>query len=79
MVAPAKPSYRLIIALVLAVVMMVLDQRTPWAAPVRHALGYLTAPIHYLAHLPVDSGEWLSEQTQSRGTLLDENLSLIHI
>lgn len=76
MVAPAKPSYRLIIALVLAVVMMVLDQRTPWAAPVRHALGYLTAPIHYLAHLPVDSGEWLSEQTQSRGTLLDENRRL---
>lgn len=76
MVAPAKPSYRLIIALVLAVIMMVLDQRTPWAAPVRHALGYLTAPIHYLAHLPVDSGEWLSEQTQSRGTLLDENRRL---
>lgn len=76
MVAPAKPSYRLIIALVLAVVMMVLDQRTPWAAPVRHVLGYLTAPIHYLAHLPVDSGEWLSEQTQSRGTLLDENRRL---
>ena len=76
MVAPAKPSYRLIIALVLAVVMMVLDQRTPWAAPVRHALGYLTAPIHYPAHLPVDSGEWLSEQTQSRGTLLDENRRL---
>ncbi|MEQ3722504.1 rod shape-determining protein MreC [Alcanivorax sp.] len=76
MVAPAKPSYRLIIALVLAVVMMVLDQRTPWAAPVRHVLGYFTAPIHYLAHLPVDSGEWLSEQTQSRGTLLDENRRL---
>ena len=46
MVAPAKPSYRLIIALVLAVVMMVLDQRTPWAAPVRHSLGYLLSLIH---------------------------------
>ena len=70
MVAPAKSSYRVIIALVLAVVMMVLDQRTPWAAPVRHVLGYLTAPIHYLAHLPVDSGEWLSEQTQDRKSVV---------
>ena len=76
MAAPANPTYRLLIALVLAVIMMVLDQRTPWAAPVRHVLGYLTAPIHYLAHLPVDSGEWLSEQTQSRGALIDENRRL---
>jgi len=76
MTAPANPTYRLLIALVLAIVMMVLDQRTPWAAPVRHVLGYLTAPIHYLAHLPVDSGEWLSEQTQTRGSLMDENRRL---
>tara|TARA_Y100001934_G_scaffold135970_1_gene164167 strand:- start:1097 stop:1951 length:855 start_codon:yes stop_codon:yes gene_type:complete len=76
MTAPANPTYRLLIALVLAIIMMVLDQRTPWAAPVRHVLGYLTAPIHYLAHLPVDSGEWLSEQTQSRGSLMEENRRL---
>ncbi|MCG8392938.1 MAG: rod shape-determining protein MreC [Pseudomonadales bacterium] len=74
--APANPSYRLLIALVLAIIMMVLDQRTPWATPLRHALGYLTAPIHYLAHLPVDSGEWLTEQAQSRDSLQEENRRL---
>ncbi|EKF74161.1 rod shape determining protein MreC [Alcanivorax hongdengensis A-11-3] len=73
MVAPANPSYRLLIALILAVVLMVLDQRTPWAKPVRYWLGYLTAPVHYLAHLPVDTGEWLSEQTQSRSDLISDN------
>ncbi|MDX1802888.1 MAG: rod shape-determining protein MreC [Alcanivorax sp.] len=76
MAAPANPSYRLLIALVLAIVMMVLDQRTPWAKPVRYWLGYLTAPVHYLAHLPVDSSEWLSEQTQSRSSLISDNNSL---
>ena len=76
MAAPANPTYRLLIALVLAIIMMVLDQRTPWAVPLRHVLGYLTAPIHYLAHLPVDSGEWLSEQTESRSSLMEENRRL---
>lgn len=76
MAAPVNSSYRLLIALVLAIVMIVLDQRTPWAAPIRHVLGYLTAPVHYLAHLPVDSGEWISEQTQSRSSLMEENQRL---
>ena len=77
MTAPANPLYRLLIALVLAIIAMVLDQRTPWAGPVRYFLGGLTAPIHYIAHLPVDSGEWLSEQAQSRSSLLDENRRLL--
>lgn len=76
MSAPANPLYRLVIALILSIVVMVLDQRTDWAAPLRYVLGALTAPVHYIAHLPVDSGEWLSEQAQSRSSLLDENRRL---
>ena len=76
MSAPANPLYRLTIALVLSIIVMVLDQRTQWAAPVRYALGALTAPVHYIAHLPVDSGQWLTEQAQSRSSLLDENRRL---
>ena len=66
MTASANPLYRLVAALVLSVIVIVLDQRTPWAEPVRHVLAYLPDPIHYVAHLPVDSGQWLTEQAQSR-------------
>lgn len=76
MSAPANPLYRLTIALVLSIIVMVLDQRTQWASPVRYVLGALTAPVHYIAHLPVDSGQWLTEQAQSRSSLLDENRRL---
>lgn len=76
MAAPANPSYRLLIALVLAIVLMVLDQRTPWAEPIRYWIGYFTTPVHYLAHLPVDTGQWVSEQTQSRSSLIEANRSL---
>ena len=55
----ANPTYRLLIALVLAVVLMALDQRSKWVEPLRYGVGYLTAPVHYLAHLPVDSARWL--------------------
>ena len=76
MTASASPLYRLVAALVLSVIVIVLDQRTPWAEPVRHVLGYLTAPVHYIAHFPVDSGQWLSEQAQSRSSLMEENQRL---
>ena len=76
MTASANPLYRLVAALVLSVIVIVLDQRTPWAEPVRHVLAYLTAPIHYVAHLPVDSGQWLTEQAQSRSSLMEENQRL---
>ena len=39
----ANPTYRLLIALVLAVVLMALDQRTKWVEPLRYGVGYLTA------------------------------------
>ena len=76
MTASANPLYRLVAALVLSVIVIVLDQRTPWAEPVRHVLAYLTAPIHYVAYLPVDSGQWLTEQAQSRSSLMEENQRL---
>ncbi len=76
MTASANPLYRLVAALILSIIVMVLDQRTPWAQPVRYFLGALTAPVHYVAHLPVDSGEWLTEQAQSRSSLLEENRRL---
>lgn len=67
----ANPTYRLLIALVLAVVLMALDQRSKWVEPLRYGVGYLTAPVHYLAHLPVDSARWLGRLTETRANLME--------
>ena len=60
MTASANPLYRLVAALVLSVIVIVLDQRTPWAEPVRHVLGYLTAPVHYIAHFRAGAEPFLA-------------------
>lgn len=67
----ANPTYRLLIALVLAVVLMALDQRSKWVEPLRYGVGYLTAPVHYLAHMPVDSARWLGRLTETRSNLME--------
>ena len=67
----SNPTYRLLIALVLAVVLMALDQRSKWVEPLRYGVGYLTAPVHYLAHLPVDSARWLGRLSETRSNLME--------
>lgn len=69
--ASTNPTYRLLIALVLAVVLVALDQRSKWVDPVRYGVGYLTAPVHYLAHLPVDTGQWLGSLFETRSNLME--------
>lgn len=75
MTAP-NPTYRLLIAMVLAVVLMALDQRSQWAAPIRYTIDYLAAPVHYLAHLPVDTVNFLSRVSESRADLMDDKEQL---
>ncbi|MCU5787882.1 rod shape-determining protein MreC [Alloalcanivorax marinus] len=67
----ANPTYRLLIALVLAVVLIALDQRSRWVDPLRYALGYLTAPVQYLAHLPVDAANGVMRLTETRTRLME--------
>jgi len=69
--ASANPTYRLLIALVLAVVLIALDQRSRWVEPVRYGFGYLTAPVHYLAHLPVDAVNGFMRLTETRTKLME--------
>lgn len=68
-----NPGYRLLVALVLGMALMLLDQRTDRVDAVRHSIGYLTAPVHYLAHMPGAMGNWLSGQARSRGDLMGDN------
>ena len=67
----ANPTYRLLIALVLAVVLIGLDQRSRWVDPLRYVLGYITAPVQYLAHLPVDAGNSFMRLTETRTRLME--------
>ena len=50
---------------------MALDQRSKWVEPLRYGVGYLTAPVHYLAHLPVDSARWLGRLSETRSNLME--------
>lgn len=61
------------LALILSVTLILLDQRTRYLEPVRYTLGYLTAPLYYLADLPVAAGDWFSDTARSRGSLRKEN------
>lgn len=58
------------------VLLIFLDLRTSWLASVRYVGGYLTGPVHYLAHLPVSMGSWVSTTAQSSEQLRDDNQRL---
>ena len=57
----------------LGAALMLLDQRSDHVQPLRFAIGYLTAPVHYLAHVPSAMGQWASSQAVSRADLQSEN------
>jgi rod shape-determining protein MreC len=66
----------LLTAVVLSLIVLLLDQRTHWLHPVRFAVGYVTGPVHIVAHVPADIVDWLGDQLQSHGELVAENRSL---
>ena len=64
------------LALVLAVGLVLAEQRTSWLDPVRQGLNLVTAPVHYGAHWPLDAADWLGEQLRTRDQLQQENARL---
>jgi rod shape-determining protein MreC len=58
------------------VVLILLDQRTRWVDPVRYVLGYVAAPIQYLADLPSEMSGWVADHARSRESLQEENARL---
>lgn len=57
----------------LATVLIVIDQRSPWGGYVRYPVSFITGPIQYLADLPVSIFSGISKQTRSRSDLQEEN------
>lgn len=66
-------GYRLLTAVVLATLLIVLDQRTDWGGVVRTPLQYLTDPLHYLADLPARLVAGLRGVGRSRSELARDN------
>lgn len=52
---------------------MLVDHRSERVEPLRFVIGYLVAPIHYLAHVPVAMSGWVSDSARSHADLQRDN------
>lgn len=62
--------------LVVCVLVIFLDLRTRYLAPVRQILGYPVGVVQYLAYLPTSMAAWVSSQARTADTLRDDNQRL---
>jgi rod shape-determining protein MreC len=62
--------------IILSIALMTLDHRYDQMKNVRAALSIFIYPIQKLMNLPLETGQWLSENLASRQQLLEENRSL---
>ena len=60
-------------AVVLSIVLMSVDHRAHHLESVRGLLSTMLYPLHLAIHLPIRTGDWLSEQLSTRRTMLQEN------
>ncbi len=60
----------------LCVVLLLSDKHLAPAEHVRHVLGYINTPVHWVAGIPVQIGMWAEESATSRAELVDENKQL---
>ena len=60
----------------LAVMMLVIDQRFNWFSPVRGMLTTLAMPVYWIADLPARIVDWSSGTAVSRETLIEQNETL---
>jgi rod shape-determining protein MreC len=65
-----------VVAVILSLILLVVDQRFHHLQQLRSALAFLTYPLHYLADLPFTASHWLGETTSSREALMSQNREL---
>ena len=70
-----RPSslLRLVAAVVVSIVLMSVDHRANHLESARSLLSTMLYPLHLVIHLPVRTGEWLSEHLSTHRTILREN------
>ena len=64
------------VAVVASIVLMSVDHRGSHLEATRSLLSTVLYPLQLAIHLPIRSGEWLSEQFSTRRTILAENAKL---
>lgn len=72
-----RSGYRLLAVLAVCVLLTFLDLRTNWVGWLRYAGGYVTGPVHYLAHFPTSMASWVSLQARTTEDLRDDNQRLV--
>ncbi|MGI9290658.1 MAG: rod shape-determining protein MreC [Gammaproteobacteria bacterium] len=71
-----SPGFRLLIATVLSITLMVLDHGNEHLIEVRKALSLLLLPVEYMVSAPFELSRDASESMTTRSTLLEENRRL---
>ena len=64
---------RAVAAIVVSIVLMSFDHRSGHLESMRGLLSTVLYPLQLAIHLPIQTGEWLSEQVSTRRTILAEN------
>jgi len=64
-------------AVFISLLMMVVDHRENHLKVVRSALSVIVAPLHQIASLPANSGEWVSDNFRSHQHLVEKNQELL--
>lgn len=68
----ASALSRLLLVSALAIVLMVIDARQHWAAPIRLAAATVITPLQWLAMLPVHGARWMGDYMGRLETALNE-------
>ena len=73
-----RPSalLRAVAAVAASIVLMSVDHRASHLETVRSLLSTALYPLQLAIHLPIRTGDWLSEQLRTRSAILDENAVL---
>lgn len=66
------PGYRLWLAIAVSIALIIADAKFDRLEPVRHVLGTALAPVYWIANLPYDIKQGLSNAFTSRQDLQDE-------
>lgn len=66
-------EYRVAAFVVLSVAVMFADSRFDYLDRLRYSLGFLTAPVYWVADTPARISYWIDDVFVSHGDLIDEN------
>ncbi len=69
-------EYRVAAFVVLSVAVMFVDSRFDYLDRVRYSLGFLTAPVYWVADTPARVSYWIDDVFVSHGDLIEENARL---